>query len=178
VAWGTAREAQREATRLRILESARRLLADNGLLEVPIDKVAAEAGVSKATVFFHFGSRVGLISALAAHLYSRVAITIESGDDLPGFIARMIEAQRTDDAHLLWQLGDLLAGEHAEGPDSVYQHVFALVRSLMTGRGAEARARIVTPAAMMVARRVAQGLATDEEVNAFVKALRQFAEPQ
>jgi AcrR family transcriptional regulator len=153
-------------------------LADNGLLEVPIDKMATEAGVSKATVFFHFGSRVGLISALAAHLYSRVAITIEPGDDLPGFIARMLAAQRTDDAHLLWQLGDLLVGEHAEGPDGVYRHVYKLVRSLITGKGAEARARIVTPAAMMVARRVAQRLATDAEVDAFVKSLRQFAEPR
>lgn len=169
MAGGSARDAQREATRLRILEAAKKLLVDDGLLEVPVEKVAIAAGVSKATVFFHFGSRVGLIAALAIHLYARVAITAQEGEDLAHFVRRMCFAQRSTDARLLWQLGDILSTEQPSGPDATYWHIFDLVNVLLGGD--RPLARLATPAIMMTARRVAQGLADEAEVDAFVEVL-------
>src|ERR1700733_9025878 len=52
------------ANRIRILEAARRLLADGGLDALTMDAVASAAGVGKGTVFRRFGNRAGLAAAL------------------------------------------------------------------------------------------------------------------
>jgi AcrR family transcriptional regulator len=53
------------ANRIRILEAARRLLADGGVDALTMDGVASAAGVGKGTVFRRFGNRAGLAAALA-----------------------------------------------------------------------------------------------------------------
>jgi AcrR family transcriptional regulator len=63
-------EAPREradaaANRARILEAARRVLAERGAERTSIDVVASEAGVGKGTVFRRFGDRSGLFQALS-----------------------------------------------------------------------------------------------------------------
>ena len=63
---GTRTErADAAANRVRILEAARRVLAERGAEATSIDVVAAEAGVGKGTVFRRFGDRSGLFQALA-----------------------------------------------------------------------------------------------------------------
>ncbi len=52
------------ANRIRILEAARRLLADGGPDALTMDAVAAAAGLGKGTIFRRFGSRAGLAAAL------------------------------------------------------------------------------------------------------------------
>lgn len=52
------------ANRARIIEAARRLLAEGGLDELTMEGVARAAGVGKGTVFRRFGSRAGLAGAL------------------------------------------------------------------------------------------------------------------
>jgi AcrR family transcriptional regulator len=52
------------ANRIRILEAARRLLADGGLDALTMNAVASAAGVGKGTVFRRFGDRAGLAAAL------------------------------------------------------------------------------------------------------------------
>jgi AcrR family transcriptional regulator len=52
------------ANRIRILDAARRLLADRGPDALTMDAVASAAGVGKGTVFRRFGSRAGLAAAL------------------------------------------------------------------------------------------------------------------
>jgi len=52
------------ANRARILEAARRLLAERGPDGLTMDAVACEAGVGKGTVFRRFGDRAGLAEAL------------------------------------------------------------------------------------------------------------------
>jgi AcrR family transcriptional regulator len=51
-------------TREAILAAARRLLAEDGAEALSLDRVAAGAGVSRITVYHHFGSRSGLLQAL------------------------------------------------------------------------------------------------------------------
>jgi AcrR family transcriptional regulator len=62
---GVQRErADAAANRVRILEAARRVLAERGAEGTSIDAVAKEAGVGKGTVFRRFGDRSGLFQAL------------------------------------------------------------------------------------------------------------------
>lgn len=52
------------ANRARILAVARRLLCEEGVAATSIDRIAAEAGVGKGTIFRRFGDRAGLTAAL------------------------------------------------------------------------------------------------------------------
>lgn len=63
---GAPRErADAAANRVRILQAARRVLAERGAAGTSIDAVASEAGVGKGTVFRRFGDRSGLFQALS-----------------------------------------------------------------------------------------------------------------
>ena len=59
------RQAEVDRTRSRILAAARFLVSERGP-ESSLGKVAARAGVSRITVYNQFGSKAGLLRALAA----------------------------------------------------------------------------------------------------------------
>lgn len=62
---GERRErADAAANRVRILNAARRVLAERGAKGITLDAVAERAGVGKGTVFRRFGDRSGLFQAL------------------------------------------------------------------------------------------------------------------
>jgi AcrR family transcriptional regulator len=66
------REAAAEQTRGRILAAARALLtASAGLSGFSVDAVARQAGVARMTVYYQFGSKVGLLEALCDDLAAR-----------------------------------------------------------------------------------------------------------
>jgi AcrR family transcriptional regulator len=54
--------------RIAILEAARRLFEDKDFVSVTLGEVAREAGVSRQAVYLNFGSRAGLLVALAGHI--------------------------------------------------------------------------------------------------------------
>ena len=54
-------------TRARILGTAWRLVRDRGAGAVTVKEVAAEAGVSRQLVYFHYQNRAGLLLAMARH---------------------------------------------------------------------------------------------------------------
>src|SRR6266542_6033252 len=56
--------ADARRNRLRVLEAADRLFAEQGVRNVSLDAIAAAAGVGKGTVFRRFGDRAGLAVAL------------------------------------------------------------------------------------------------------------------
>ncbi|MEU4394833.1 helix-turn-helix domain-containing protein [Kribbella sp. NPDC023855] len=56
--------ADARRNRLKVLEAAERLFAEQGVKNVSLDAIAAEAGVGKGTVFRRFGDRAGLAVAL------------------------------------------------------------------------------------------------------------------
>jgi AcrR family transcriptional regulator len=65
VAGGEPRErADAARNRRRILVAAERLFAEQGVTEVSMDAIAAEASVGKGTLFRRFGDRAGLALAL------------------------------------------------------------------------------------------------------------------
>ena len=56
----------KEATRRRILEATRQRLEQGA--PTRLEDVAAAAGVTRQTIYLHFGSRAGLLLALVAHI--------------------------------------------------------------------------------------------------------------
>ncbi len=63
------RQATTEQTRARIIAAARELLvASNGFSGFSIDAVARQADVARMTVYYQFGSKVGLLEALSDSL--------------------------------------------------------------------------------------------------------------
>jgi len=69
----TRREHNRGAQRERILDAARTLFASRGFDAVTMGDVAAQAGVVRATVFNHFGSKHGLVEAITAGVFDYYA---------------------------------------------------------------------------------------------------------
>src|SRR5438128_1367407 len=49
------------AARVRLLDAATDLFARNGFRDTPVDAIAAEAGVSRSLVFWHFDSKEQLL---------------------------------------------------------------------------------------------------------------------
>ncbi|CAB4696268.1 MAG: TetR family transcriptional regulator [Actinobacteria bacterium] len=62
-----------------LLQAARRLVAEHGAGGVTMERVAAEAGVGKGTVFRRFESREGLMAALVDHLETDWQASVISG---------------------------------------------------------------------------------------------------
>jgi AcrR family transcriptional regulator len=62
------RKAQADERRQAVVRAVRTLLADGAFHEASVDDVARIAGVSRATVYGHFGSRTGLVDAVCETL--------------------------------------------------------------------------------------------------------------
>lgn len=80
----TERRAE-PAVRVRLLEGAARLLAEEGPSALTLRRVATEADTSTMAVYTHFGSMADLADAVVAEGFSRLA-------------ALLAEVPRTDDA--------------------------------------------------------------------------------
>jgi AcrR family transcriptional regulator len=57
-----------EETRGRIIEAARALLSQSGYHGASVDEIAERAGVSRQTVYVQFGTKRGVLQALAEHI--------------------------------------------------------------------------------------------------------------
>jgi AcrR family transcriptional regulator len=60
---GTSREAQKLATRRRILDAAILVFGRDGILKATTAAIAKEAGVAHGSIFVHFGSQEALVAA-------------------------------------------------------------------------------------------------------------------
>ena len=89
-----ARDAQ--ATRERILQAAGALFYGEGIRSTSMDEIAAKAGVTKRTLYYHFPSKDDLITAyLAARdapIFARQAAWLdETKGDLPAQVLGLFE---------------------------------------------------------------------------------------
>ncbi|MBW8487582.1 TetR/AcrR family transcriptional regulator [Actinomadura parmotrematis] len=66
----------RSATRERLFAAAIELIAESGLAATTVDQIAARAGVAKGTVYYNFGSKAELFSALLEFGVERLAATL------------------------------------------------------------------------------------------------------
>jgi len=88
----TSRAARAAATRLRILDSARRLLAEEGLERFTTRRVAESAGVSHGMVHYHFKDKRDLFLALVVHARRDWVEPLEELVDGPGSAEERIRA--------------------------------------------------------------------------------------
>lgn len=77
------RRRSAEEARLQILEAAQRRLAASGPEGLRLQEIAADVGISHPAILHHFGSREGLLEALATHtaegLNREIAARLETG---------------------------------------------------------------------------------------------------
>ena len=68
------RQQRVDDTRRRIIDSARALFGDEGFHRVGLEQVAEHAGVGRKTIYFQFGSKLGLLEALTADMSRRAGV--------------------------------------------------------------------------------------------------------
>lgn len=103
------------ATRKSILDAASRLFAEQGA-EVRLEDVAAEAGVSRQSVYLHFGSRTGLLTGMVEHM--------DTAGALPPLLDRVFDAATPVEAL------EAVAHLHAEYHPTIHP----VARIFMAGR--------------------------------------------
>lgn len=67
------RRARGEATRDRIVQSARRLFGERGYEATPIELVLEESGVARGALYHHFASKAALFDAVAEDVFIEIA---------------------------------------------------------------------------------------------------------
>nr|WP_307800919.1 TetR/AcrR family transcriptional regulator [Actinomadura violacea] len=67
------RDVARSATREKLFTAAIELIAESGLAATTVDQIADRAGVAKGTVYYNFGSKAALFSALLEYGVDRLA---------------------------------------------------------------------------------------------------------
>ncbi|MCP4545295.1 MAG: TetR/AcrR family transcriptional regulator [bacterium] len=70
-----------EATRNLLIDTGRRIFADQGLDGARVDVIARDAGVNKALINYHFRGKQGLYEAVLADLFQTVAEELETDLD-------------------------------------------------------------------------------------------------
>lgn len=174
----TQRARQKAETRRRLLEAASQVLMERGVADASMEEIADRAGVSKATLFFHFGSRMDLLAKVGGYLYLLVFPSEETEEprtDLGTFLSAYLDNQSRPEVRLIWELGDLIARTHPDRLDAAYWHLageieLRLLDTGVDGVTAHERALVITPALMLVAQRAARDLTTAAELRSFVDA--------
>lgn len=85
------RSMRASRTRERILRAARNLLEERGYHDVGLESVAAAAGVSRQSIYLHFGSKAELLLALVADVDEREGLPdlAEAVDRAPSALAAL-----------------------------------------------------------------------------------------
>jgi len=112
------------AVRARIVAAARPLFLERGFLRTTADDIAAELGMSKATLYRAFRSKEDILRAVVRETLGEILAGVERliGDRSLGFIERMVALF----AHLagrLSQLGPTLARDVQNGAPAVWKEI-------------------------------------------------------
>lgn len=88
-----ARAEMIEATRARLIASARRAFASQGYANTSMDDFTAQAGLTRGALYHHFGDKKGLLAAVVAQLDSEMderlqRISEQAAEPWSGFCER------------------------------------------------------------------------------------------
>ncbi|HZP74360.1 MAG TPA: TetR family transcriptional regulator [Gaiellaceae bacterium] len=90
--YATRRLPRTSAARARILETAQTLLEEGSFHETTVEEVAARAGVARATLYQHFGSRAGLVDAICDAMDANpVLAPVRRTSDLGELVSALVE---------------------------------------------------------------------------------------
>ncbi len=117
-----SRIAAVEDSRARILEAARGLFGDHGSGQITMAEVAQQAGVSRATVFNHFGSKHALVEAVTEGVYQGYEAILENA-----------LADRTTPVPVLVRSLFEIMGRGIESDERFYRTVFREVARVNLG---------------------------------------------
>jgi AcrR family transcriptional regulator len=106
-------------TRARIIDAVRELLAEGAFHDSTVEAVADRAGVSRATLYQHFGSRLGLVDAMCESFDANPAlVAVRQATDLDDFLARVVDFWAAEEKVLVQLYGaaavDPAAGDLVE----------------------------------------------------------------
>jgi AcrR family transcriptional regulator len=166
----TQRE-RRDATRAAIVDAALALYLEHDRIEPSLDAVAERAGVAKATVLYHFESRVGLLRAVAARLYGEI---VERLSPLDGYdsAAAWIRAYLLEGLHptarVFQQVSDVLSYEGGTGIGRGLRSIADSVDALGVHEGT----LIVAGATLSMMRQVVFGRVDAAGIDDFVAELQ------
>ncbi len=151
------RERNRMVQQARILDAAHGLFSAYGFDDVSMSDVAAEAGVARATVFNHFGSKRALVEAITGEVMADYEAMLENAldhEELP--VPDLVRA-------LFEQMG---AG--IEGDPRFYRGVFREIAELQ--QGLEERAAPEALAKLLRRGQDRAELSTDHRTDDLVRA--------
>jgi AcrR family transcriptional regulator len=88
------------------MEAVRAILEEGTFHETTVEEVAARAGVSRATLYQHFGSRLGLVDAICETFDENPAlVALRQIDDMDAFVERVVEFWATEEKLLVQLYG-------------------------------------------------------------------------
>lgn len=166
----TQRE-RRDATRGAIVDAALSLYLEHDSIEPSLDAVAERAGVAKATVLYHFESRLGLLRAVAARLYGEIVERLSPLDrhaDAASWIRAYLREGLHPTARVFQQVSDVLSYEGGSGIGRGLRSIADSVDALGVHEGT----LVVAGATLSMMRQVVFGRVDAAGIDAFVDELR------
>ncbi|HTI22130.1 MAG TPA: TetR/AcrR family transcriptional regulator [Kutzneria sp.] len=101
--------------RRQVLTAAAEVIAERGVAAVSLRDLARQAGVSHAAPAHHFGNRTGLLTALAAEGFERLAAELGAADGLKEMGVAYVRFALDHPAHFRVMFdSDLLDADNAE----------------------------------------------------------------
>ena len=120
---------RRERTRAQVLDAAEALLAERAVAELRVEDVSARSGVSAASIYVHFGSKDGLVSAVAQRLLALAVGVMEAAYGVEGEPLDQVREAGTVYVQLLLDhpiVGRYVLGDPAVDGSATADHVDAL----------------------------------------------------
>ncbi len=117
-------EAEAKAARARIVAAARTLFLDRGYLRTTSDDIAAELGMSKATLYRTFRSKEDILHAVVREIMEEILAGVERliHDPALGFVERMV-GLLSHLAREMAQFGPAFVRDIQKGAPAVWQDI-------------------------------------------------------
>lgn len=105
---GSPRQRDAERTRGEILDVATREFAEHGLAGARVDEIAARMRTTKRMIYYYFGSKEGLFTAVLERAYAEIRAA-----------ERQVDVDRLDPVDAARRLAELTFDHHDERPDFI-----------------------------------------------------------